>query len=897
MSASALRTPSQLPRPVYRRPAAPSSTAAAASAAAAPTNASQPAPPPSPPPLQQQQQQQQSDAEVLAQLAARDGPVSDEDLVGLAMQRIGLLQSELLKKQAGAQSPTSASRTASRLTAPPRRLGKLDLGKPTVATKPKEAEPTAAPVPARFRCRAVINAPPGDKGVRCMVLSQNHIWGASRDGLTIVIRHVKTGQLVRTLRHPDEDKPRKPNQEKPRLEIASLAVSADGATVWSGSLTGVIRLWDATTFEHLKAFKAHSGQIEQLVTDRDGHVWSASADFTVKQWNGRSHYLMLTLNGHSNWVRCVVPMPELQTVWSGSDDNTLRVWDSKTGQQLMEIVVGDGVCAALNVDGTVWCGLRTRAIHVYDAATRELLATLEGHTGWVNCLALVGDQVWSGSSDQTLRVWDARTRSPIQQITDFRGWIYSIATAGDLLWASCSDRKIRLFGVEGAARPAPAPATPTTAPTSAFAAGNRRDAAVQTEGGEADGLQWLDDPNGVLDLDVVVLDSTPDDLMPAAAAGPALAELEAELAAKTAQLSDAQTSLAEARAALALRERQQGSVSALEDKCRQLERANASLVLDCQTLAQQLAAARKEVHAAEARAFAAAEAAAAAAEAQAAAEVAAAAARAPPPLLPAEAQTDPVDVRPLVTVVEAAAQTDELPLQVEADVQTEPEAGRVVVEAATETDPPSPLVDADAQTEVDEAENARSVVVEAAAQTERGDVEPDVVEAAAQTEPPPPTAEADAQTAPGDIEATAADAAAQTDAPPPGLDAEVQTGEGGADGTAAESATQTDPVVVADDEAQTDAMATAEAGEQTDPAVVVDEEEEEEEEWTCPECGIILPGSLRDGHPELCPGPAKGEPEADDAAAPPTAELIESKQAQVGERIGGRRVTEAKRVC
>src|SRR5690606_4982962 len=148
----------------------------------------------------------------------------------------------------------------------------------------------------------------------------------------------------------------------------------------------------------------------------------------------------------------------------------------------------------------------------------------------------------------------------------------------------------------------------------------------------------------------------------------------------------------------------------------------------------------------------------------------------------------------------------------------------------------------------------------------------------------------DVQTAHGDVEAAATDAEAQTDAPPRGADAEVQTGKAGSDGAAAESATQTDPVEVADDEAQTDAAATAEAGEQTDleltseipgPAV-----QEEEEEWTCPDCGIILPGSLRDGHPELCPGPAKGEPEADDAAAPPTAELIESKQAQVGELNG-----------
>ncbi|TFK66571.1 WD40 repeat-like protein, partial [Pluteus cervinus] len=79
------------------------------------------------------------------------------------------------------------------------------------------------------------------------------------------------------------------------------------------------------------------------------------------------------LQGHSNWVRSVAYSPDGRYVVSGSNDNTIRIWDASTGQQVGQ--------------------------------------PLQGHSDSVNSVAysLNGTYVASGSNDQTLRLWDAST--------------------------------------------------------------------------------------------------------------------------------------------------------------------------------------------------------------------------------------------------------------------------------------------------------------------------------------------------------------------------------------------------------------------------------------------------------------------------------------------------------
>ena len=60
-------------------------------------------------------------------------------------------------------------------------------------------------------------------------------------------------------------------------------------------------------------------------------VVSGSDDKTVRLWDTAIGALQQTLEGHSNAVRSVAFSPDGKQVVSGSEDTTVRLWDAATG--------------------------------------------------------------------------------------------------------------------------------------------------------------------------------------------------------------------------------------------------------------------------------------------------------------------------------------------------------------------------------------------------------------------------------------------------------------------------------------------------------------------------------------------------------------------------------------
>jgi WD40 repeat protein len=97
---------------------------------------------------------------------------------------------------------------------------------------------------------------------------------------------------------------------------------------------------------------------------------SGSDDNTVKVWDASSGACLHTLEGHSHWVSSVAFSHDSTKLASGSWDKTVKVWDASSG---------------------------------------ACLHTLEGHTNSVNSVAFSHDltKLASASWDRTVKVWDA----------------------------------------------------------------------------------------------------------------------------------------------------------------------------------------------------------------------------------------------------------------------------------------------------------------------------------------------------------------------------------------------------------------------------------------------------------------------------------------------------------
>jgi len=99
--------------------------------------------------------------------------------------------------------------------------------------------------------------------------------------------------------------------------------------------------------------------------------------------------------------------PKRPVLLSGSLDNTLKVWDVRTGRCLRTLFGHVEGVWALDVDKLrIASASHDRTIKIWDRETALCQNTLVGHKGAVTCVALGDDKIVSGSDDGDVRVWN-----------------------------------------------------------------------------------------------------------------------------------------------------------------------------------------------------------------------------------------------------------------------------------------------------------------------------------------------------------------------------------------------------------------------------------------------------------------------------------------------------------
>jgi WD40 repeat protein len=99
----------------------------------------------------------------------------------------------------------------------------------------------------------------------------------------------------------------------------------------------------------------HSNSVNSVAISPDGQILvSGSDDNTIKIWQLSTGQELRTLTGHSDSVNSVVISPDGQTVVSGSSDKTIKIWQLSTGQELRTLE-GDGLINSLAIspDGQI----------------------------------------------------------------------------------------------------------------------------------------------------------------------------------------------------------------------------------------------------------------------------------------------------------------------------------------------------------------------------------------------------------------------------------------------------------------------------------------------------------------------------------------------------------------
>jgi hypothetical protein len=222
---------------------------------------------------------------------------------------------------------------------------------------------------------------------------------------------------------------------------------------------GVIGVWSTLTNTHVQTLRGHFAYVKALVVGKDGTVYSASADLTVRIWSGDDGSHLHTLEGHTDPVICLAVGSD-GTVYSGSMDTTIRVWThGRDGSRLIRTLeghFGSVYALALSKNGKLYAGSSDTTIRVWSTADGSDLGTLEGHTQCVEAVVVGADgTVYSGSKDGTLRTWSGLDGSAIRTL-QMDGIVIAIAIgAGNtVLLRQVRDGTSRVCAWDNGAAPA-----------------------------------------------------------------------------------------------------------------------------------------------------------------------------------------------------------------------------------------------------------------------------------------------------------------------------------------------------------------------------------------------------------------------------------------------------------
>jgi WD40 repeat protein len=268
----------------------------------------------------------------------------------------------------------------------------------------------------------------------------------------------------------------------------------------SGSQDKLIRLWDVVTGECLQTLEGHSDLVDSLAflpsiqgygdapeqSVAEGTTFkqdvsglnqqilaSGSDDQTIKLWNLNSGECLGTLWGHGSWVHAVSFSPDGRSLASGGRDRTIKLWDWRTGEclQTLEghihrvksvayapiarvsgVLASPGLSETGELKGIVASGSDDQTVKLWDVKQGICLRTFQGHQDWVLSVAFspCGSIVASGSSDRTIKLWDVATGECLHTFEGHTHRVRSVAfsPAGQWLASGSDDETVMLWDVK-----------------------------------------------------------------------------------------------------------------------------------------------------------------------------------------------------------------------------------------------------------------------------------------------------------------------------------------------------------------------------------------------------------------------------------------------------------------
>eukprot|EP00040_Diaphanoeca_grandis_P039484 m.259188 g.259188 ORF g.259188 m.259188 type:complete len:499 (-) comp37676_c0_seq1:100-1596(-) len=189
----------------------------------------------------------------------------------------------------------------------------------------------------------------------------------------------------------------------------------DGQLLVTGCETKEVQVFDMNSRAILRTFAGHGRGVHSTQFSTDGvNIMSCSDDNLVKLWDLTiGGDALRTFEGHTDYVRCGATCATASNLFlSGSYDHTAKLWDTRTGAEVLSVDHGAPVEAVLMFPGgSSFITAGSNYIKVWDAIGKtRALHTFSNHQKTITCLKFDSDhkRLLSGSLDRQLKVYDVK---------------------------------------------------------------------------------------------------------------------------------------------------------------------------------------------------------------------------------------------------------------------------------------------------------------------------------------------------------------------------------------------------------------------------------------------------------------------------------------------------------
>ncbi|MGZ3611198.1 MAG: protein kinase domain-containing protein [Ktedonobacteraceae bacterium] len=246
-------------------------------------------------------------------------------------------------------------------------------------------------------------------------------------------------------------------------DVWSVAWSPDSTMIASagGSYDKSVRVWDAISGKTILILNDYTDGVNSVVWSPNGKFIATGGYDKLVQIRDPFNQSppIITLAGHTNAVKSVAWSPGGKYIASASLDQRVIVWDANTGNPVYSLQHKNYVKSVawspksrfiVSATGdTTSGGSGEHLVYMWDATTKKLLRTYNGHTDGVatvawspvgNRIASAGGNIKTGDGDTSVQVWEAFSGTKVLTYAGHHKMVNSVAWSPTGLYIASASR-------------------------------------------------------------------------------------------------------------------------------------------------------------------------------------------------------------------------------------------------------------------------------------------------------------------------------------------------------------------------------------------------------------------------------------------------------------------------